>query len=80
MKPLSETDLKALRYLHKHGSAQTFRVADHLGYRFEDRATTHHRARLKRLERHGLVTGERRWSDGPLFWSLTDKGRVEINN
>lgn len=77
---LSPEDRKALQYLVQRGQSQTYRVADHVGYRYEDMATTRNRNRLKRLERWGYVTSEKRWSGGPLFWTITDNGRSAITD
>lgn len=76
---LSDDDRKALEYLVNHGQQQTWRVAYHVGYRYEDMATVRNRNRLKRLERWGYVKSEKKWDFGPLFWEITETGRVALN-
>lgn len=72
-KTLSDDDRKALQYLLQHGQSQTYRVARHVGYRYEDMANTRNRNRLKRLERWGYVTSDHRGC-APLWWTITDAG------
>jgi hypothetical protein len=77
-KILSDDDRKALQYLVKHGESQTFRIAHHVGYRYEDMATTHNRNRLKRLERWGYVASDHRFCVNAIWWAITEEGRAAI--